>query len=67
MIKLVPWDEEAPEDGDGAVDGSAGQTISFWEPTCHWHQRKEAHAEQPGDESEEDPRGVSVGAITALG
>jgi len=61
MAELVPWDEEAPEDGAGAGDGSADETISFWEPTCQWHQGKEAHAEQPGDEKEEGPRGVSIG------
>jgi hypothetical protein len=62
MAKLVPWDEEAPEDGAGAGDGSADQTVSFWERTCgQWDQRKEAHAEQPGGEKEEGPRGVSIG------
>jgi hypothetical protein len=55
LASSIPWDEEAPEDGDGDGHGGAGQTISFWEPTCggQWHQVKEADAEKPGKETDD--------------
>lgn len=71
-MELVPRREQVPENGAGDGHGSAGQRISLREPSCHWHQRKEAHAEQPADETEdkeEDTRGVSgvVGGVALRG